>query len=205
MTAYLGLITSLVSSTVALGIAIVGWRRSDQRATKDKLTAEARHRAELLAQLLELHLEAEPAGPLTIHPAATKNDVKMKAILLQLPGHLATVLRVRLRLEHTMKGVRLDRATAARLRSNDKHDAGHKWLIFDRNSVLINRGFLPYGEWVETELVYDIAGELHGDQDAVLQALSKDVRDPKDAEVAGLRDAKEQRELEAGDQKDAAS
>lgn len=129
----------------------------------------------------------------------------MKAILLQLPGHLATVLRVRLKLEHTMKGVPFDPASAARLRAHEDHDAGHKWLIFDRNSVLTNRGFLPYPEWVEAELAYDIAGELGGDQEAVLQALSKDVRDPKDATVATLQDAKKKRELEAGGQEGAAS
>jgi hypothetical protein len=37
--------------------------------------------------------------------------------------------------------------------------------------------FGPYPEWIEAELVYDIAGELGGDQDAVLRALSKNVRE----------------------------
>jgi hypothetical protein len=124
----------------------------------------------------------------------------MKAILLRLPGHLATTLRVRLKLQHTMKDVPLDPASAARLRPDEQHDAGHKWLIFDRSSVLTKRAFEPYPEWIEAELAYDIAGQLGGDQDAVLHALSKDVRDPKDATVAALQKAREQPALEGVDQ-----
>jgi hypothetical protein len=180
----------VLASTVALWIATMGWRKAERRAEQDKLDAAAHHRAALLAQLLELHLDALPSGQLTHHASQTKNDAKMKAILLQLPGHLATTLRVKLKLQYTMKGAPLDSASAARLRPDERHDAGHKWLIFDRSSVLTGRGFQPYPEWIEAELAYDIAGELSGDQDAVLHALSEDVRDPKDATVAALQDAK---------------
>ena len=86
-----------------------------------------------------------------------------------------------------MKGVSLDSASAARLRSSEQDDAGYKWLIFDRSSVVTSRGFQPYPEWIEAELAYDIAGQLGGDQDAVLLALSQDVRDPKDVTVALLQ------------------
>jgi hypothetical protein len=54
-------------------------------------------------------------------------------------------------------------------------------LIFDRSSALTRRAFRPYREWIEAELLYDIAGQLNGDQDAVLRALSHDVRAPEDA------------------------
>lgn len=199
MTDYLGIIGSLIASGVALWIATAGWRRADRRDYQDKHHAAARHRAALLAELLELHLDAIHARHLT------KNDAKMKAILLQLPGHLATTLRVKLKLQYTMKDVALDPASAARLRPHEQQDVGHKWLIFDRSSVLTGRGFQPYPEWIEAELAYDIAGELGGDQDAVLRALSKDVRDPKDAAIAMLREAQEQRELEDGGRQDAAS
>jgi hypothetical protein len=205
MTEYLGLIASVVSSTVALGIAIVGWRRSDQRATDDKLAAAAKHRAELLAELLELHLDAVHQQHLTSQIRQTRNDAKMKAILLRLPGHLATTLRAKLQLQHTMKGVPLDPASAARLRPDERHDCGHKWLIFDRNSVQTNRAFRPYPEWIEAELGYDIAGELGGDQDAVLQALSKDERGTKGAAAAKLKDTTGKRELNAGGPNEAAS
>lgn len=190
MTDYLGIIGSLLASSIALTIAITGWRRVDQRAEQDKLDAAARGRAALLAQLLELYLDDAPVGtPSKLTVGSTRN-AKMKAILLQLPGHLATTLRIQLNLRHTMKGVPLDPASAARLRAHEDHDAGHKWLIFDRSSAMTNRAFQPYPEWVEAELAYDIAGELGGDQGAVLQALSKDVRNPKDAAVAALQEAK---------------
>jgi hypothetical protein len=109
----------------------------------------------------------------------TKSDAKMKAILLQLPGQLATTLRVKLKLQHTMKDVALDPASAARLGPHERDDVVHKRLIFGRSSVLTGRGFQPHPEWIEAELAYDIAGELGGDQDAVLHALSKEVRDPE--------------------------
>ncbi|MET9226000.1 hypothetical protein [Lentzea sp. NPDC003310] len=192
MTPYLGLIGSVVASVAALFIAVVGWRKSDQRARQDKEDAASCGRAALLAELLELHLDAHAARHLE------KNDARMKAILLRLPGHLATTLRVRLKLQHTMKDVPLDPQSAARLRPTEAHDAGHKWLIFDRSSVLTQRGFQPYPEWVEAELAYDIAGELGGDQDAVLRALSHDVRDPKDAAIAILRRENEQRNIASG-------
>jgi hypothetical protein len=121
---------------------------------------------------------------------------------LRLPGHLATTLRVRLKLGYTMKDVSLDTASAARLgpaTAAVPHDAGHKWLIFDRSSVLKGRGFQSYPEWIEAELAYDIAGQLGGDQDAVLAALSKDVRGPKDAVIARLQENKQQREITPGD------
>lgn len=121
----------------------------------------------MLAELLELSIGAADARRLSLH------DAKMKAILLILPGHLATVLRARLKLQYTMKDVLLDSASAARLRPGEPFDAGHKWLIFDRSSALTGRGFQPYPEWVETELSYDIVGLRGGDQDAVLAALSK--------------------------------
>ncbi|WP_410570711.1 hypothetical protein [Amycolatopsis sp. cmx-4-61] len=193
MTGYLGLIGSLIASSVALFIATMGWRRSDQRAQQDKDGAAARERATLLAKLLELHLDAVHAKHLG------RNDAMMKAILLRLPGHLATTLRSRLELKHTMKDVPLDPASAARLRPAEEHDAGHKWLIFDRSSVLTGRSFQPYPEWIEAELAYDIAGQLGGDQDAVLLALSKDARNPKDAAIAMLQQAKSQNELEGSD------
>lgn len=205
MTDYLGIIGSLLASTVALWIAINGWRRVARRAEQDKLDAAARDRVVLLAELLELHLDAVHEQHLTSQVRQTRNDAKMKAILLRLPGHLATTLRVKLKLEHTMKGVPLDPVSAARLRPDEREDAGNKWLIFDRNSVLTNRGFQPYPEWIEAELAYDIAGELDADQDAVLHALSKDVRRSQDAIVAALQDAKRKRELEAGSQEGAAS
>lgn len=135
----------------------------------------------MLAQLLELHLTAVETRHLDEHNA------KMKAILLTLPGHMAAILRVRLKLQYTMKGVPLDPASAARLRPDDDHDAGHKWLIFDRASVLTKRAFEPRPEWIEAELAYDIAGLREHDRDAVLKALGHDVRDPKDATVAMLQ------------------
>ena len=193
MTSYLGIIGSLVASTVALSIAIAGWRRADRRAEQDKNDAAARHRATLLGELLALHFDAVQEG------SPAKNDAKMKAVLLQLPGHLATMLRSKLKLQYTMKDVALDAASAARLRPHEDPEAGYKWLIFDRSSVLTGRGFEPRPEWIEAELAYDIAGERGGDQDAVLRALSKDVRDPKDAVVATLQAANEQRELSNGD------
>jgi hypothetical protein len=192
MADYLGIIGSVLASTVALWIATMGWRRADRRAQQDREDAAGRERAALLAELLELHFDSRGIGETDKHIA------RMKAILLRLPGHLATVLRARLKLQYTMKDVPLDPASAARLRPDEDHDAGHKWLIFDRSSVLTKRAFRPYDEWIEAELAYDIAGQVGGDQDAVLRALSKDVRDPKDAAVAMLRDAKEQGELEAG-------
>lgn len=184
MTNYLSLIGSLLASTVALWIAIMGWRRAEERAEQDKHDVTARARAQMLAKLLELHLDAAHAKQLT------RNDAHMKALLLQLPGYLATTLRVRLKMKHTMKGVPLDPASAARLKPHEQGDAGFKWLIFDRSSVLTGRGFEPYPEWIEAELAYDIAGGLGGDQDAVLHALSQDVRDPKDATVAMLKSVK---------------
>lgn len=193
MTNYLGIIGSLVASTVALWIAISGWRRADRRAEQDRNDAAARHRAALLGELLALHFDTAHDGD------PTKNDARMKAILLQLPGHLATTLRSKLKLQYTMTNAALDAASAARLRAHEEPHAGHKWLIFDRSSVLTGRGFEPRPEWIEAELAYDIAGERGGDQDAVLRALSKDVRGPKDAVVATLQAANEQREPPNGD------
>lgn len=92
MTNYLGIIGSLVASTVALWIAMSGWRRADRRAKQDRNDAAARHRAALLGELLALHFDAAHDGD------PTKNDARMKAILLQLPGHLATTLRSKLKL-----------------------------------------------------------------------------------------------------------
>ena len=93
----------------------------------------------------------------------------------------------------------LDPASAARLQPDEQHDAGHKWLIFDRSSVLTNRSFEPRPEWIEAELAYDIAGQLGGDQDEVLRALKKDRRNTSDSAVAMLQDTARQRELEASD------
>ena len=93
----------------------------------------------------------------------------MKAILLILPGNLATVLRIRLGLNYTVTGVPLDSGSQTRL-GGDENDSGLKWLIFARSSS-INQGFEPRPEWVEAELAYDIAGLLDGDQEAVLAAL----------------------------------
>jgi hypothetical protein len=73
--------------------------------------------------------------------------------------------------------VDVDPATAARLNPEELHDAGHKWRIFDRASALTGRSFKAYPEWIEAELAYDIAGLLGGDQEAVLAALSKGIRD----------------------------
>jgi hypothetical protein len=129
MTNYLGLAGSLIASVVALTIAIVGWRKSDRRAQEEKQSAARKEQAAQLRKLLELSLDAAETRHLS------KHDAKMKAILLTLPGHFATVLRNRLRLEYTMKDVALDPASAARLRA-DEQDAGHKWLIFDRSSGL---------------------------------------------------------------------
>ncbi|GAB3901569.1 hypothetical protein ACFQ1S_00975 [Kibdelosporangium lantanae] len=196
MISYLGLVGSLTASTVALVIAILGWRRSDKRAQLDKEDAVARERANLLADLLELHFDALAAQHIG------KNDAKMKAILLRLPGHLATTLRVRLKLGYTMKDVPLDPASAKRLgpaTTATPHEAGYKWMIFDRSSVLKGRGFEPYPEWIEAELAYDIAGQRGGDQDAVLRALSHDVRNPQDAVIAQLQQHQEQREITSGD------
>lgn len=170
MTGYLSLAGSLIASATALLIATWGWRRSDRRAQQDKESAVREKQAELLAELLELSIGAADARHLSMH------DAKMKAILLTLPGHLATVLRVRLKLQYTMKDAPLDSTSAARLRPGESVDGGYKWLIFDRSSALTGRSFQPYPEWVETELAYDIAGLRGGDQDAVLAALSK--RDP---------------------------
>lgn len=167
MTGYLGFVGSLIASVIALLIAIWGWRKSDRRAQLDEEDAVRREQAKLLAELLELSIGAADARHLNMH------DAKMKAILLTLPGHLATTLRVRLKLQYTMKDVPVDSASAARLRPGEPHDAGHKWLIFDRSSVLTGRSFQPYPEWIEAELAYDIAGLRGGDQDAVLTALSK--------------------------------
>ncbi|MFD2469074.1 hypothetical protein [Amycolatopsis silviterrae] len=145
MTGYFGIIGSLVASVVALGIAIAGWRRSDQRAEQDKDDAAAGARGALLGELPALHFDAVGAGD------ASRNDAKMKAILPQLPGYLATALRVRLRLQYTMDGVALDAASAARLRLHEEPHAGRKWLIFDRSSVITGRGFDSYPEWIEAE------------------------------------------------------
>jgi hypothetical protein len=174
MTVYLGLIGSLLASSIALWIATMGWRKTDQRTQQDREDTASRERAALLAELLELHLNSQDTED------SQKHNAKMKAILLRLPGHLATILRVQVNLQYTMKDVPLDPASAARLRPDEQHDAGHKWLIFDRSSAQTKRAFLPYDEWIEAELAYDIAGQLGDDQDAVLHALSKDARDPKD-------------------------
>jgi hypothetical protein len=193
MTSYLGLIGSLAASSVALAIAVIGWRKSDKRDQQGKDDATRQRRGELLADLLELHLDALAARHLE------KNDARMKAILLRLPGHLATTLRVRLKLQYTMKDVPLDPASAGRLRPTEEHDAGHKWLIFDRSSVLTGRAFEPFPEWIEAELAYDIAGLVGDDQDAVLRALSKDVRNTRDAAIAMLQRHNGQQEAIAGD------
>ena len=100
----------------------------------------------------------------------TLHDGEMRAILLTLPGNLATVLRIRLKLNYTVTNVPLDPASLARLREDEK-DSGHKWLIFDRASAITGSGFEPRSEWIEAELAYDIAGLRGGDQDAVLAAL----------------------------------
>jgi hypothetical protein len=192
MTSYFGLVGTLLASGVALWIATMGWRRAERRAEQDKFDAAARGRTALLTELLELYLDDAPVGaPSRVTNGATR-DAKMKAILLQLPGHLATVLRVQLRLRHTMKDAPLDPASAARLRPDEPHDADHKWLIFDRSSALTQRTFMPYPEWIEAELAYDIAGELGSNQDAVLHALSKDVRDLHDAVSVALQRNNEQ-------------
>lgn len=177
MTPYLNLAGSVIASVVALTIAVIGWRKSDRRVQEEKQEAVRKEQAAKLAELLELSIDAVESRNLT------KHDAKMKAILLTLPGHFATVLRNRLRLDYTMKDVPLDAASAVRLRA-DETKAGHKWLIFDRSSAVTNRAMQPYPEWIEAELAYDIAGLLGGDQDAVLVALSKDPRATHDA--AGL-------------------
>lgn len=188
MTEYLPLFGPLIPSVVALYIAIKGWRKADQRAEEDRERVVRAEHAKQLAELLELHFAAVHAKNLTM------NDAKMKAILLPLPGYLATLLRVRLELQYTMKDVQLDPASAARLEPQDANQAGSKWKILDRNSVLPKGTFNKYQlrpEWIEAELAYDIAGLLGDDQDAVLKALSKDVRDPKDAAVAMLQQGRD--------------
>lgn len=182
MTGLLSLIGSLIASGIALFIATRGWQKSDRRALEDRDERIRLHQADLLAQLLGCHFAALAKNNMGAH------DAEMKAVLLQLPGHLATTLRHRLKLQYTMKSVPLDLTSAARLHAHEKHDAGHKWLIFDRSSVLTKRTFEPRAEWIEAELAYDIAGLRGGDQDAVLAALKHDVRDPKDAAIAMLQE-----------------
>lgn len=58
----------------------------------------------------------------------------------------------------------------------------HAW-----DPILTKRAFEPRPEWIEAELAYDIAGLRGHDQDAILKALSHDVRDPKDAVVVSLQ------------------
>ncbi|MFE2752693.1 hypothetical protein ACFXGA_11915 [Actinosynnema sp. NPDC059335] len=106
-----------------------------------------------------------------------RDIAKAKAILLQLPGHRATIVRVALGLRHTMHDVPVDAATAARLKPTEPHDAGHKWWIFDRASALNRQSLDARPELVEAEIAYDIAGLLGRDQETVLQALKTDVRD----------------------------
>src|SRR5688500_14265399 len=104
----LGSAGPLIASTVALVIAGLGWyiqSRRDRNAKDERLR---RDQADLLAELLELCVAA--CDELTGRDAA-----KAKAILIRLPGHLATILRPALKLKHTMHGP-LDKATVARLR-----------------------------------------------------------------------------------------
>lgn len=193
MTNYLSLIGTLIASAVALGIAVWNARRSDRHRREDAEAAEQQrrqdrmaveqqrreereaavraHQAEQLAKLLTLHATAGPPvfTPM-MSPAPPSVSGQMRAILLTLPGHLATVLRIKLKLNYTVTGVPLDQASRARLH-DDENDAGKKWLIFDRASAITSRGFEPRPEWIEAELTYDIEGLLGGDQDAVLAAL----------------------------------
>lgn len=185
MTEYLSLIAPAVALIIAVGNAWWDNRRrkkdreeSERLRERDRRAAEqlrqqereeaARaHQAEQLAKLLTLYTTTGPVQG----GAAEMSDREMKAILLTLPGHLATVLRIGLALNYTTAGVPLDPPSLARLGGDENADAGQKWQIFDRASAITNRGFEPRLEWVEAELAYDIAGLRGGDQDAVLAAL----------------------------------
>lgn len=185
MTGVLSLIGSLIASSIALYIATRGWKKSDERALEDRDERSRLRQADLLARLLDLHFTAVGANRLTM------NDPQMKAILLTLPGHLATILRLRLKLDYTVRAVPLDQATAARLQHYQQPEAGDKWMLFDKSSRPRKTAFDTHPEWVEAELAYDIAGLRGEDQDAVLKALGYDIRDPKDAVVAMLQERRE--------------
>jgi hypothetical protein len=166
---WLSLVGTIVASATALTIAFVGWKRQDRREQQDRIDAVKEKQVQLLADLLELSIAGGgvPEG---------RDAAKAKAILLRLPGHLATVLRPALGLKHTMH-VPVDVATAARMKPTEPHDASHKWWIFNRASALTNREFRARREWIEAEILYDIAGLMGEDQDVILAALKKDVRD----------------------------
>ena len=176
----LGLLGSLTASIVALTIAIIGWRKADARDVASKADADRGERVRVLAELLELHA-------LSMSGTTSDRRAQMRARLLVLPGHLATVLRLDLGLRHTMVGVPLDAVSAARLPESEKPEAGLKWVIFERSSAVRRGSFAARPEWIEAELVYDIAGVKGDDQEAVLVALKKDVRDLGTAVAAEIQ------------------
>jgi hypothetical protein len=185
----------------ALAFALRGWRhdtaardlqheREEKRRQEDQEEArrvdeerrdQARRadQADQLRELLGLWL-VERAALVAGHNAEMRGReiAQMKAILLTLPGYLASCLRMHLKLNWTTIGVQLDPASVARLRDGDAKDVGAKWLIFDRASKL-RRSFKTRPEWIEAEIAYDIAGLTGGDQDAVLEALHNDPRSDK--------------------------
>ncbi|MEU3649290.1 hypothetical protein ACFWNN_25485 [Lentzea sp. NPDC058450] len=176
----LTLVGPTIASVVALTIAVIGWRKQTRRDEKERTDRLKSQKAELLAELLELCIANSglPVG---------RDVARAKAILLRLPGNIATVLRQALNLRYTMH-VPLDEATAVRMKSTGPHDANDKWEIFDAASALTRGSFSARREWIEAEIVYDIAGLMGDDQDAVLAALKKDVRDLSTALRVNMRD-----------------
>ncbi|WP_330271184.1 hypothetical protein OG205_29115 [Lentzea sp. NBC_00516] len=177
------ILVAILTSSVAIWIAISNWTKQQKRDDEDRVQAQHKELATQVAELLRLYLAT---GCQIIEG---QEAARSKAILLTLPGHLATLLRAAYDLQHTMRGVPLDPATAGRMKPEDPQDAGGKWKLFDRNSIQQQRALRrkqPYREWVEAELAYDIAGLRGGDQDAVLKALSMDMRDPKSAAIGLL-------------------
>jgi hypothetical protein len=158
-----GIAAPYFGSAIALGIAIVGIVRDNRKRAEDRRVTRVTQVADKLIELLRLYI-ADPYDGIDVQ----------KAVLLTLPGDLATILRIKLGLTYTVKDVPLSSADRARLRA-DETDAGHKWLIFARASVgdqSLDR-YAPRSEWVEAELRYDIAALLGGDQDAVLADLGR--------------------------------
>jgi hypothetical protein len=181
-----GLANAIIAGTVALLIAVASGWLIHWRWQKDRDDRRKEEQAKQLARLLQLHMTP------SMGPEHFANVAEMKAILLTLPGHFATLLRTGLDLRHTMRGVPVDPVTARRLKPDERDEAGHKWLLFQRSSAdpgkTLNRK-QPADEWVEAELAYDIAGLLNGDQQAVLDALSKDMRDEQATALNDLRAA----------------
>src|SRR5689334_4143871 len=110
-------LVAIITSSVALWIANSNWTRQQKRDDEDRVQARHKEQAALLAELLQLYLST--GRQIVDGPEAARS----KAILLTLPGHLATLLRTAYDLKHTVRGVPLDLATAARMKPEDPQDA----------------------------------------------------------------------------------